>query len=280
VTRERPVALAFLDRDHRAPGLALQVELTDGTTVGAEVVLLPFHSSGDAAEQARHLHERAVQSFSRGQDDTAIALLEESLRLDPSHAEAFEALGVILGRNERFHEAIDIFKRLEEIAPLEPMVHTNLSLFYMKIGDKEEAELQLARATEKRFLGMDDARTNQEQAAAEEADRRTDAERKAAMFAEVLEIDPDDPLALMGLGNALAVLEDFAAAAPHLARACTVQKDNSAAFAAHGKVLERLGRDTDAAVVYRQGVTVASRKGDLMPLREMEHRLLMLDGAT
>ena len=109
-----------------------------------------------------------MQSFSRGQDDAAVGLLAEALRLDPSHAEAYEALGVILGRNERFHEAIDIFKRLEEVAPLEPMVHTNLSLFYMKIGDKEEAERQLAQATEKRFLGMDDARTNQEQAAAEE----------------------------------------------------------------------------------------------------------------
>ena len=209
-----------------------------------------------------------------------MSLLEEALRLDPTHADTYEALGVILGRNERFHEAIDIFKRLEEVAPLEPMVHTNLSLFYMKIGDKEEAERQLARATEKRFLGLDDAQATREQAEAEEAARRVDAERKAAMFREVLEIDPDDPLALMGLGNALAVLEEFASAEPHLARACTVQKDNSAAFVAHGKVLERLGRETEAAEVYRDGVDVASRKGDLMPLREMEHRLLMLSAAT
>ena len=280
VSLERPIALAFLDRDHRTPGLVLDIELTDGTTTRAEVVLLPFHQAGDAVERARHLHERAVQSFSQGRDDEAVSLLEEALRLDPTHADTYEALGVILGRNERFHEAIDIFKRLEEVAPLEPMVHTNLSLFYMKIGDKEEAERQLARATEKRFLGLDDAQATREQAEAEEAARRVDAERKAAMFAEVLEIDPDDPLALMGLGNALAVLEEFAAAEPHLARACAVQKDNSAAFVAHGKVLERLGRETEAAEVYRDGVDVASRKGDLMPLREMEHRLLMLSAAT
>jgi len=241
---------------------------------------LPFHQAGDAAERARHLHERAVLDFSQGRDDEAVTRLEEALRLDPSHAESYEALGVILGRNEKFHEAIDIFKRLEEVAPLEPMVHTNLSLFYMKLGDKEEAERQMARSTEKRFLGLDDTRAHQEQAALEEENRRADAERKAAMFGEVLEIDPDDPLALMGLGNALAVLEDFAAAEPHLARACTMQKDNSAAFAAHGKVLERLGREADAAEVYRHGVDVASRKGDLMPLREMEHRLLMLDATA
>lgn len=280
VIRERPVALAFLGRDQRTPGNLLPVALADGTVAQAEVTLLPFHATGDAAAQARRLHEQAVHCFSRGEDDAAVALLEESLRLDPSGAETYEALGVILGRNERYHEAIDIFKRLEEVAPQEPMVHTNLSLFYMKLGDKEEAERQLARATEKRFAGLDDVETAAKQAEVEAAARRTDAERKAAMFREVLEIDPDDPLALMGLGNALAVLEDFAGAEPRLARACTVQKDNSAAFAAHGKVLERLGREVEAADVYRRGVDVASRKGDLMPLREMEHRLLLLRAAT
>ena len=96
------------------------------------------------------------------------------------------------------------------------------------------------------------------------------------MFAEVLEIDPDDPLALMGLGNALVALERLEEAEPHLARACAVQKDNSAAFAAHGKLLERLGRSDEARAVFTAGVQVASRKGDLMPLREMEHRLLVL----
>ena len=279
VARARPIALAFLDRHHRTPGMILETDLAGGAMTRAEVVLLPFHSVGDEPERARHLHEQAVQSFSRGQDDTAVSLLEEALRLDPGHAETYEALGVILGRNERYHEAIAIFTRLEEIAPLEPMVHTNLSLFYMKLGDREEAERQLARATEKRFAGLDDAMAAQERAGAEAAARHADAERKSIMFGEVLEVDPDDPLALMGLGNALAELEDFAAAEPHLARACAVQHDNSAAFATHGKVLERLGRDAEAADVYRQGVVVASRKGDLMPLREMEHRLLMLAGA-
>jgi len=96
------------------------------------------------------------------------------------------------------------------------------------------------------------------------------------MFGEVLQIDPDDPLALMGLGNALVVLERLDEAEPHLARACAVQKDNSAVYAAHGKLLERLGRIAEARAVFAAGIEVASRKGDLMPLREMEHRLLVL----
>ena len=276
VAWERPVALAYLGREQRTPGTELGVMLADGATARAEVVLLPFHDATDHAERARRLHERAVHLFSRGEDGRAVALLEEAIGLDPAYAEAYEALGVILGRGERFHEAIDIFRRLEEIAPDEPMVHTNLSLFFMKIGDKDEAERQKAQATLKRFAGLDGEKQARDMAEAEVAARRADAERKLAMFAEVLDIDPDDPLALMGLGNALVALDRLDEAEPHLARACAVQKDNSAAFAAHGKVLERLGRTAEARAVFEAGVKVASRKGDLMPLREMEHRLLVL----
>lgn len=276
VAWQRPVALAYVGRAQRTPGTVLTVTLADGTTTPAEVVLLPFHDSTDQAERARRLHERAVHLFSRGDDGRAIALLEEAIALDPAFAEAYEALGVILGRGEQFHQAIDIFKRLEEIAPDEPMVHTNLSLFYMKIGDKDEAERQKAEATLKRFAGLDGEKAAREDAAAETAARRADAERKLGMFAEVLAIDPDDPLALMGLGNALVALDRLDEAEPHLARACAVQKDNSAAFAGHGKLLERLGRSDEARAVFTAGVQVASRKGDLMPLREMEHRLLVL----
>lgn len=273
---QAPVALAFLDRAHRTPGTRLEVRLADGTVATAQVRLSPLHAATGGAEQARHLHERAVHRFSLGDDDRAIALLQQALRADPSLAEAGEALGVILGRTGRFHEAIDIFRQLEELAPDEPMVHTNLSLFYMKIGDRPEAERQRELATLKRFAGIDDRKLAEERAAGDAAARRADASRKLAMFTEVLDLDPTDPLALMGAGNALTTLERHAEAEPLLARARAGQKDNSPLYLAHGRVLELLGREAEAAEAYRAGVTVASRKGDLQPLREMEHRLLML----
>lgn len=273
---EAPVALAFLDRGHRTPGASLMVPLADGTRAEVKVRLSPLHAGADAADLARRLHERAVHRFGRGDDDGAVELLQQALRHDPAHAEAAEALGVILGRAGRYHEAIDIFRQLEEIAPDEPLVHTNLSLFYMKIGDKQEAERQREQATLKRFASIDDAREAAERAAAEAATRRQDAARKLAMFGEVLEIDPDDPLALLGAGSALATLERHAEAEPLLGRAVAAQPDNSALYLAHGRALELLGRGEEAAAVFRAGVAVASRKGDLQPLREMEHRLLLL----
>jgi folate-binding protein YgfZ len=277
VTRNRLIALAFLDRGHRTPGTLLEVD-TGSRTAEAEVVMLPFFQAADQSERARHLHDQAVRLFSKGDDDGAVTHLEEALRLDPGLQDAYEALGVILGRTERYHQAIEIFRRLEEVAPAEPMVHTNLSLYYMKIGDKEEAERQKAQATLKRFTDATDPLQAKAMEEASVVALRDDAQRRIAMFTEVLELDQEDALALMGMGKALADLQDYDRADDFLGRARRAQKDNSTLYATHGKVLEALGRPADAAEVYRQGVAVASRRGDLMPLKDMEHRLLLLQG--
>jgi folate-binding protein YgfZ len=274
-TRKRTIALAFLDRDHRTPGTRLEVE-TDIGPVAAEVLHLPFYQAANHRQRARHLYEQAIRLFSGGDDLGAVDLLEEALRLDPRLPEAYEALGVILGRSERYLQAIDIFRRLEEVAPHEPMVHTNLSLFYMKIGDKEEAERQKAKATLKRFAGTDPAEARAMERMASAA-RQDEARRKIGMFNAVLDIDPADPLALMGMGKALAELEDFDQAEKYLAEALRIQVDNSSLYAARGKVLEALQRPAEAAEIYRRGVVVASLRGDFMPLKDMEHRLGLLD---
>jgi folate-binding protein YgfZ len=276
---DAPIAYAYLDKAHRLPGDRLRVQTAAGV-VEAEVCLLPFYSAPGAAERVAWLYDRSVRVFASGDEIGAQVLLEEALRIDPSFSDGYEALGVMLGRGERFHEAIDIFKRLEEIAPQEPIVNTNLSLYYMKIGDKELAEDESAKAMQKSMAKS--AGRNVDAAAMDDVmaeQKRTDARRKKEMFAQVLEIDPVDPVALFGLGNALVVLEEWAEAARIYASASEAEKDSSAIYLAHGKVLERLGRDTEAEAIYRAGMEVASRKGDLMPLKEMEHRALLLSGS-
>jgi hypothetical protein len=64
------------------------------------------------------------------------------------------------------------------------------------------------------------------------------------------------------------------------ARACAADPKNSAVYLARGKALEALEQLEQAEAVYREGMEVASRKGDLMPLKEMEHRVLLLSGAS
>jgi Flp pilus assembly protein TadD len=269
--RERTVALAWLDRAHRTPGLSLS--FAGGWT--ATVALLPIYAAPDTASRARQLYDLAVRSYADGDTDLALSRLEAALRVDPSLADAYEAIGVILGKAGKFHDAIDFFRRLEEVVPDEPMVNTNLSLYYMKIGDKETAEDEGGKATLKgmaRLRGRTSTDVDQEL----EQSKVKDAQRKAGMFRRVLTIDDVDGVALFGLGTALLTLGQHEEAAAHLRKAVEVDPKNSPVWLALGKALERCDQVDAAVETYRKGVEVAARKGDLMPLKEMEHRLLLL----
>ncbi|MCB9683254.1 MAG: tetratricopeptide repeat protein, partial [Alphaproteobacteria bacterium] len=260
-----PVVLAYLGRADRTPGAQVDLQ-ADGVAVAGTIALLPLYSAPDAAAQVQQLYDRAIRTFADGQAGRALALLEEALRLDPSFGDAYEAIGVMLGRSGHFHEAIDVFRRLEEVVPDEPMVNTNLSLYYMKLGDKQTAEDEAGKATLK---SMARARGRSGAGATVDEDlekgKRKDAARKKAMFARVLEIDAADPIALFGMGTALLTLGEHEEAARWLAQALEVDKNNSPVYAAAGRALERLERVDEAVAVYKAGVEVASRKGDLMP---------------
>jgi folate-binding protein YgfZ len=268
---------AFLNRANRTPGNVLNLEGFEGRPLNAKVALLPLYRAKNTQERIATLYDRAVRVYAEGEVDAALAQLSEILQLDPAYGDAYELIGVMLGKAGRFHEAIDFFRRLEEVAPDEPMVNTNLSVFYMKIGDKQTAEDQSGIATQKQFRQTkwkDKSTLEIAQAQAETA--RKGAERKLGMFARVLAIDSEDPVALFGCGTSHAVLEEWQPAADFFERAVEVNKQNSAAHLGLGKALEGLDQIPAAIAAYKAGMEVASRRGDLMPLREMEHRVLLL----
>ncbi len=53
-------------------------------------------------------------------------------------------------------------------------------------------------------------------------------------------------------------------------------KDYSAAYLLLGKTLEKLSRKKEAIETYQNGIAAASKKGDLMPLKDMQNRLNQL----
>ena len=277
---ESVVAFAYLDKSHRVPGTELDLRL-EGKGVTAHIQLLPFYRTPDQSDRVAWLYDAAVKDFAKGQEDEALEGLEEALRIDPSFSDGYEALGVILGRSNRFHEAIDVSSGSKRLAPDEPMVNTNLSLYFMKVGDKETAEAEAAKAMQKDMARASGHRFDEAVLdGVLEEERRSDAERKKAMFGQVLEIDAEDGIALFGMGNAMVILGDLEEAAEAYLKAENVDPENSAIYLAHGKVLEKLDLFEEALTVYQKGMEVASRKGDLMPLGEMEHRVLLLSGGS
>jgi len=276
-TLDSPLVWAYVHRDHRTPGNMIEFEC-GGRTMKAKVVLLPVYRPLDELNRVPDLYDRAIRRFAEGDVAESVELLEEVLRIDPTFADAYEAVGVIFGRSGKFHEAIDVFQRLAEVVPDEPMVDTNLSLYFMKLGDKARAEDYSAKALQKNMAkAAGSSVTAAAMAASQSQQRKNDALRKKGMFEQVLAFDPEDSIALFGAGNALFVLEDWEGAADYLQRASAADKNNAAVFLAHGKALEKLERGDEALAVFKAGMDVASRRGDLMPLNEMVQRVLLLE---
>jgi tetratricopeptide (TPR) repeat protein len=85
-------------------------------------------------------YDDAMFDFSTGDYDTAIRKLEAILAEDPQYFDAQLSLGMAYYRNGDFPRAIAEGHKAQTLRPNEQLVHTNLSLFYMKSGDKTTAE--------------------------------------------------------------------------------------------------------------------------------------------
>lgn len=88
----------------------------------------------------------AMYAFSQGDFTAAADRLRAILAADPTHFDAQLALGMALCRLGDFAGAIAEGHKAERLRPDEQLAQTNLSLFYLKAGDKTAAEHHGARA--------------------------------------------------------------------------------------------------------------------------------------
>jgi tetratricopeptide (TPR) repeat protein len=96
-----------------------------------------------ALRQRMNLQEQyddAMFDFSRGDFEGVIVKLKNILAADENNFDARLALGMAFYRKGDFAAAIAEGHKAEKLRPKEQLVHTNLSLFYMKSGDKVTAE--------------------------------------------------------------------------------------------------------------------------------------------
>jgi len=85
-------------------------------------------------------YDDAMFEFSKANYEQAIVLLKALLAGHPDHFDAQLALGMASYRLGDYATAIAEGHKAERLRPKEQLVHTNLSLFYMKAGDKQTAE--------------------------------------------------------------------------------------------------------------------------------------------
>lgn len=85
-------------------------------------------------------YDDAMYAFSTADYDGAITRLQAVLAADPDYFDARLSLGMAYYRKGDYAAAIAEGHKAEKLRPNEQLVHTNLSLFYMKSGDKKTAE--------------------------------------------------------------------------------------------------------------------------------------------
>ena len=85
-------------------------------------------------------YDDAMFHFSQADYDAAIRCLNALLSEHPDFFDAQLALGMAFYRKGDYATAIKEGHKAEQLRPKEQLVHTNLSLFYMKAGDKQKAE--------------------------------------------------------------------------------------------------------------------------------------------
>jgi len=261
----------------RVAGREIECRFEDDSAVLVKVHETPLLSAPDPKHWARRLTMRATAAFTEDREEAAMALFERAIAVCPQHADAYESLGVILGRHKRFEEAIDLMIRLLGVDPASVMGHTNLSLYYNQLGRIEDAEREAAEAMRAKMgreaVGRDHDEGARQKSKAEAADRN----RRAEMFRKVLEIDPDDAMGNFGLGELSVEEGRYAEAVDHLERALAAEPRYSAALLALGRAHEGADDLEAARETYRRGVDVAAAKGDLATANTMQERLVVLE---
>ena len=104
------------------------------------------------------------------------------------------------------------------------------------------------------------------------ADHRVE-ERRIEQLKAVLDRDPNDEVALFGLGQSYLKVKNYKEAIQVLDRCIQVKPDYSAAYKALMVALYKDGQTERSQQIGRTGIEVSKAKGDLMVTKELEHFL-------
>ncbi len=211
-------------------------------------------------EISEEYYDRALNLFTHKEEvSRAIEYLEISLKYNSKNEDAMESLGVMYSKEEKFQDAISCMHNLLEMNPESVMAHTNLSYFYMKIGDIEKAEEEKSKATLQQFKDL-----------GKENEKNNEWEKKKSMFEQVLEIDEFDELANFGLGEYYFLKNELMESLSFFDKVLFKNKKHSVSYLGKARVLKKLGEIEKLRETLFLGIDIASKNGDFKPANEMQ----------
>jgi folate-binding protein YgfZ len=259
---------AMVLRDVRVDGF--KIISNEGQTFRTQN--FPRYKRG-AKEKAQELYHIGTDAFLNGNEALAQQAWAQAIVVDSNFADAYESMGVMLGRQKKYTEAESWMRKLLVVDPQSVMAHTNLSLFLMQQDRIQEAEDHKAKATVASFASF--GRKAAEERAEKEEAQKLEIERlkRERMFRQVLEIDPEDALANYGLGGLCLERAQYAEAVKYLEQVIQTDPQYAVAYLALGKAYKALDQKEKANSIWEQGIKIAAKKGELMPANEMQSLL-------
>jgi len=121
--------------------LFLEVKLDQAATY--------FHKSVELnPDQSAAYYYLALIAEGKGQDEEAIAMLRDVLRRDPDYGPAYEAMGRMLLKEQKYPEAKQALEKAVLLNPSSVKGHYQLGILLGRMGKQEDADKQLAIVNE------------------------------------------------------------------------------------------------------------------------------------
>jgi arylsulfatase A-like enzyme/Flp pilus assembly protein TadD len=260
---QRATALSNLGKDQEALAEFLEyLKLKpDEYQVHRSVGIL-YHNQRDFPEAVGHFsraielmpdfaeaHEALAKILRDHGDPDGAARHSEGLWVIPDEAVAHYDLGVVLGAQKEFQEAIEHFHQALKIVPDDPLSHAGLARVLDQKGDLGEAARHYAEAA--RLDPTDAQRLCKLGTAYGKEGKFTEAIR---YLTQALEIEPGNTSAHNNLGMVRIQQGKLPEAIEHFSRVLELQADNALAHRNLGDVYARQGKLAEAAREYSETV--------------------------
>ena len=258
-------------RAFRVQGMPLNLKTANGLEMAGKISFFPIYG-GDSFELiSGWLFQKVTEKYAHGGDlHEAIAHLCWACAIYPGNLEALESLGVLYGKAKMYPTAIEIMKKLAKKNPDSVLALTNLSLFYMKLGEIKLAEQYKDEAVVKEFQSHSKKIKESKQIAIKEDENKTRLNKKKLLYEQVLEIDPDDVMANFGLAEYFFEMGDDEKSLGHLDKLMSGPKKNAGASFLTGKIHAKHERFEIARTHFNESKIHAAKNGDSRLAREAQ----------
>lgn len=203
--------------------------------------------------EIRERFERGIALLRAGKNSEAEEMFREVLSIQPQNAQAYNFLGIILGIQNRFDEAIQSFKESLRIKPDLSDSRTRLAELYQLRGELKDARGELEKAIffledkegpegqslEERLNAVEDQieiKTLIDRSNQEVEEKKTDA--AIGTLEEIIRLYPKNAVAYFNLGNLLAQRNRFDLAETNFKKAIEMEPNYTEAHQRLGQVYE------------------------------------------